>query len=597
METTNSILSYWDYGIIVLYFALTLWIGLRYAARANKDMDSFFLGGRGLSWLLAGVSMVATTFAADTPLAVNELVVKNGISGNWLWWNFLAGGMLTTFFFANLWRRSGVLTEVELIELRYSGKAAAFLRGFKAVYLGLFLNMLVLAWVNVAMVKILQGFFGLSGDAALLYTAAAMLFVAVYSSLSGLLGVAMTDAVQFVIAMFGCIVLAYLVVNSPQIGGIDGLQTQLLQLQPSALSFFPTIGEGGAQLGTTLAISISTFVAHIAFQWWASWYPGAEPGGGGYVAQRMMSTKSEKDAVYATLFFQIAHYCIRPWPWILVGLSCIILYPNLKDPQMGYILAMKDFLPDGIRGLLLVAFFAAYMSTIATQLNWGASYLVNDLYHRFVNPKANDQELLWAARIATVLLMAVGLGVSTQIQSIAGVWAFLIECGAGLGSVLILRWYWWRINAWSEIAATVAPLVVFGTIKILSIYYPDHAYLSFPNSYFITIGATVLTWVVVTFLTPPTDTATLLRFYEKVRPDGAWKPIQAQSKTHKSRASQLGSLLVCWLSAVAMTYSLLFGLGSLIFKHYGTAAIWAAVALVSFVVLRSMLSRTSVLGD
>lgn len=579
-----------DYVIIVAYFLLTIVIGLSYSKKAGKDLSGFFLGGRGLSWFIAGISMVATTFAADTPLAVNELVVKNGISGNWLWWNFLAGGMLTTFFFANLWRRSGVMTEVELIELRYSGQPAAILRGFKAVYLGLFINAMILGWVNVAMISILKEFFDLTYATALWYTAAAMVFVAIYSSISGLLGVAITDAVQFVIAMAGCIILAYIVVNSPEIGGIDQLKETLNATHPGALSFFPNISSTSATgIGSTLAISIGTFCAYLGIQWWASWYPGAEPGGGGYIAQRMMSTKTEKDAIYATLFFQVAHYCIRPWAWILVGLCAIVLYPDVADKKLGYIMAMKQFLPPGLKGLLLVAFFAAYMSTIATQLNWGASYIVNDLYYRFANPNASNKQLVLVARLTTLALMVIGLAVSTQIESISGVWSFLIECGAGLGLVLILRWYWWRINAWSEISATITPIILYTACK--------WADVPFPNSYFITVGITTIVWIAVTFLTKPTNTEHLKAFYARVRPDGAWEPIQRITTTVAQQESKIGGLLVCWLSAVALTYAILFGIGNVIFKEWTQAGISAAIALFSFAVLRAALNRTKVLAD
>ncbi len=448
-----------DWVIIGLYFFVALIIGLRYRGIGSRSLTDYFLGGRKMPWFVAGVSMVATTFAADTPLAVTELVAQNGISGNWLWWNMLLGGMLTTFFFARLWRRSGVLTEVELIELRYSGIQAAFLRGFKSVYLGLFMNVLIMGWVNLALMSILKVLFDIPDDQLLFYALGAMAITAVYSSISGLWGVAVTDVVQFVIAMTGCIILAIIVINSPEIGGISGLKSNL---PPWALNFFPSISDftpGDAATGLT--ITAGTFLAFIGFQWWASWYPGAEPGGGGYVAQRMMSTKNERDSVYATLLFQIAHYCLRPWPWILVGLASLVLYPELgaNEKRLGFVMAMKDFLPAGLMGLLLVAFLAAYMSTISTQLNWGASYLVNDFYLRFFEPGASQKKLIKVSRIVTFLLMIIAVFATSQMNSISGVWQFIIECGAGLGLVLILRWYWWRINAWSEITATIAPFI------------------------------------------------------------------------------------------------------------------------------------------
>ncbi len=575
------ILSPLDWAFIVAYMLLTIAVGLWFTQRAGKNLSAFILGGRNLSWYIAGISMVATTFAADTPLAVAELVGKNGISGNWLWWNMLAGGMLTTFFFAKLWRRAGVLTEAELIELRYSGREAAFLRGFKAVYLGLFMNMLIIGWVNVAMISIFIGFFDLSYSDALLYTGVLMAFTAVYSSLSGLLGVAMTDALQFVIAMTGCIILAFLTVNSPEIGGMANLQSRLPEW---SMQFFPTIGNSAADIGSALGISIGTFFAYVGVQWWACWYPGAEPGGGGYVAQRMMSVRNEREAVYATLLFQVAHYCIRPWPWIIVALCAMVLYPDLADKKMGYIMAMKQFLPNGLRGMLLVAFLAAYMSTISTQLNWGAGYLTNDLYHRFIKPQATDAQLVAAARIATILLMALGLSVSVFMNSISGVWSFLMECGAGLGLVLILRWYWWRINAWSEITATIAPFIAFALSKYVW-------QIQFPNSFFLTVGLTTVAWLAATFLTAPTNANVLRRFYEQVQPGGWWQPVRQTLATPGPTPSLLPNL-VAWISGVLMTYSVLFASGKCLFGHYAAAFTWALIAVASFGALRAALAKT-----
>ncbi|HRI26701.1 MAG TPA: Na+:solute symporter [Chitinophagales bacterium] len=580
-----------DWVIIGLFLLISLAIGLSVSRRAGKNLESFFLGGRNLPWYIAGLSMVATTFAADTPLAVTELVGQSGISGNWLWWNMLLGGMLTTFFFAKLWRRSGVLTEVELIERRYGGKPAAFLRGFKALYLGVFMNVIVIAWVNVAMIAIFTGFFGMSSTQALQYTAALMLLAAAYSSLSGLLGVALTDAVQFVIAMIGCIVLAVLVLQSDEIGGISGLKAQLPQ---SAFDFFPTIGNNTASNSGTfsvLSISVGAFLAYIGIQWWASWYPGAEPGGGGYVAQRMMSAKNEKNAVYATLFFQIAHYCIRPWPWVIVGLCAMVLYPDLTlaDKKLGYIYAMRDFLPAGFRGLLLVAFFAAYMSTISTQLNWGASYVVNDVYRRFIRPGATQQNLVMVARLTTLLLMAVGLYVSTQISSIKTLWSFVIECGAGLGLALILRWYWWRINAWSEIVATIAPFFAYAFSKFVLQW-------DFPDSFFVTVGFTTLAWITATLLTPPESPETLQQFYRTVQPDGFWKPVAQATFPHTAtHKHNLLWLVGAWLSAVVMTYSILFALGKLIFMEWGSFALFFTTAAIGLAALRYCLRFTKVL--
>ena len=573
-----------DWFIICGFFLVSLSIGLYYRNRASSSIEDFFLGGRNLPWYIAGISMVATTFAADTPLAVTELVGKYGVSGNWLWWSFLFGGMLTTFFFARLWRRSGVLTEVEFIEIRYSGTSAAILRGFKSIYLGLFMNILIIGWVNLALSALLVVFFGIPESEVLKYVAAVMFIAAIYSSLSGLWGVAVTDVIQFFVAMIGTIILAFLVVNSEEIGGIDGLKYQLLNKSPSSLDFFPSIGSSNSLTGT-LTLSIGAFLAYTTVQWWASWYPGAEPGGGGYVAQRIMSCKDEKSSIYATLFFQIAHYCIRPWPWILVALSCIILYPDLSDDdlRLGYVMAMKDFLPVGFKGLLLVAFLAAYMSTISTQLNWGAGYLVNDFYKRFINKNASEKNLVFISRLFTMILMFLSLFATNFMTSISGVWIFIIECGAGLGLLLILRWYWWRINAWSEITATIAPFIGYA----FSRYYLSW---EFPNTFFLTVGFTTFLWLLVTFLTKPVNNDKLESFYKKVRPDGVWTPFNKVF-----RLSDISNLIICWLSAVCLTYGSLFLFGKLIFKEWQHMLYSLLIVVISFVVLRKYMRKINIL--
>ncbi|MBC5992373.1 sodium:solute symporter family protein [Pontibacter cellulosilyticus] len=564
-----------DWIVMAVFAILILGIGISYTGKASGSLANYFLGGRNLTWWVAGTSMVATTFAADTPLAVTELVAQSGISGNWLWWNMLLGGLLTTFFFAKLWRRAGIITDLEFIEMRYSGKPASFLRGFRAIYLGIFMNSLIIGWVNVALMSIIEVFFEVPKSEQLFYVAIAMLVVVTYSSLSGLLGVAITDVVQFVIAMTGCIILAILVVNSEQIGGITGLKAKL----PSwSLDYFPSVGTEGATatgVAKSLTLSLGAFLAFTTVQWWASWYPGNEPGGGGYIAQRMMSTKNEKHALYATLFFQIGHYCIRPWPWIIVALCAVVLYPDLSaaDKKLGYVMAMKDFLPAGLKGLLLVAFFAAYMSTISTQLNWGASYIINDFYGRFINKEANQKQLVSASRITTVLLMIVSLAVTTQITSISAVWAFIMEAGAGLGLVLILRWYWWRINAWSEIVATIAPFIAFGVSKFILGW-------EFPDSFFLTVAFTTVAWIAATYLTRPTPMTKLHAFYEKIQPDGAWAPVRKSLGLPKPR-TKVFHLLIGWISAAVMVYSTLFLIGDLIFQNYARFAMWLAFAVVA----------------
>jgi solute:Na+ symporter, SSS family len=573
-------LHLYDYLILIGYFIFSISIALYYSKRAGKSTDEFFLSGRNLPWFLAGISMVATTFAADTPLAVTELVARNGIAGNWVWWNFAFGGLLTVFFFAKLWRRAGIMTEVEFAEIRYSGKPARFLRGFRAVYLGLFMNLVIMGWVNKAMSSILTGVFGIPDSEVLYYVFACMLLVAFYSALSGLWGVVVTDAFQFVIAMVGCIILAILVVNSPQIGGMTGMQEKLPAF---TFDFFPSI-TSIETAGGAFALTVASFLAYVGIIWWASWYPGAEPGGGGYVAQRMMSAKDEKHSLFATLFFQIAHYAIRPWPWVLVGLASLILYPELtsENKGMGFIFAMNDFLPVGLKGLLVAAFFAAYMSTIATQLNWGTSYLINDFYRRFLNKDKTEKHYVFSSRITTILLMLASIVVTLFITRISGAWEFIMEAGAGVGLVLILRWFWWRINAWSEISAMLTPFVVLPILK----YYQ----IEFPTTLFYLVSITTVVWVVVTFLTPPTDEKVLFSFYRRIHPGGAlWKKISVKLPDVKGD-SGFFRMFLNWIFGVVLVYSILFGTGKLIFGDITAFIIYVAAAAVSIIVIYINLS-------
>ncbi len=573
-----------DWLIIGFYFVGSAAVGIYYAKRAGGSMQEFFLSGRNLPWWLAGTSMVATTFAADTPLAVTELVARNGIAGNWLWWNFVFGGILTVFFFARFWRRAGIMTDVEFVELRYSGKPAAFLRGFRSMYLGIFMNCIIMGWVNLAMATILEGMFDIPRDQVMWYVGGALVVTAMYSALSGLWGVAVTDALQFVLAMFGCTVLAIVILNLPEIGGMSGLQEKL----PSwALQFTPTISDdASSSAGGALALTVSAFLAFVGVQWWASWYPGSEPGGGGYVAQRMMSAKDEKHSLFATLWFTIAHYCIRPWPWIIVGLATLVLYPELPADQkrLGYVYAMRDYLPVGLKGLLVAAFFAAYMSTIATQLNWGSSYVINDFYKRFFKPHADEKSLVKVSRITTILIMVISVVATNFIDTISGAWSFIIEAGAGLGLVLILRWFWWRINAWSEIAAMVTPLLVYG-------YISTQTSIQFPNTLFIIVSITTLSWIVVTFLTKPTEESTLLIFYRRVHPGGAgWKAIAAKLPEIQGD-SGYGILFTCWMLGVVLVYSFLFGLGKVFLGNYPLGVAFLAVGIGAGFGINFLLSK------
>jgi solute:Na+ symporter, SSS family len=566
---------------IILIAALGLFVGINLYLRSSgsRDMHSFFLGGGKMPWYVLGLSMVATTFAADTPLWVTEKIAQHGISGNWLWWNMMMGGMLTTFFFAKMWKRSGIMTEPEFIELRYSGIGARMLRGFKAVYLGLFLNAVIMGWVNLAMMRILEVFFDLDPDTAFRLTMAGLLLVALYASLAGLSGIVLTDSIQFFIAMAGSIVLAVIVLRQPEIGGIAGLKTQLPEWR---FDFFPKIGEQGS-IGT-FSLSICAFLSYFLLQWWNSWYPGAEPGGGGYIAQRMMSARNEKEALWSVLFFQILHYAVRPWPWIIVGLCSLVLYPSLPVEMSGkgFVLVMKDYLPAGLKGLLLVAFISAYMSTISTQINWGASYLINDVYARFMRPgntfsdnNKAQRHYVRAGKLTSLLLIVTAGFVTASINSIDQAAQFLITCGAGLGSVLILRWYWWRINAWTEIAATLIPIPVL----LFSKHYLEPAlgegYIQQNGSFYIVVGITIIGWLIVTYLTKPTETETLQRYVDTVRPGGYWKGFIM------SDSPGIGKLAFKWLLAVVMGYGCLFTMGYFIFAEMFWAGIWGAATVVA----------------
>ncbi len=573
------ILTWFDWSFVVSYFVVSFALGLYFYRRAGRNVVEFFLSGRHLPWWLAGTSMVATTFAADTPLAVAGFVGASGVAGNWIWWNMALGAMLTVFAFARLWRRAGVVTDIELTELRYSGHPAAVLRGVRAIYLGLFVNCLIVGWVNLAMAKILRVALGWERPTAVLV---GLGITGLYSALSGLWGVVVTDFFQFVLAMLGTIALAYFALA--HVGGIDALQEQL---PVSAFRVLPSVGGSAAADQFTLALPVAAFVAYVGVQWWASWYPGAEPGGGGYVAQRMMSARNEREALLATLWFTIAHYCVRPWPWILTGLACIVLYPNVADRELRYVLVMRDYLPAGWRGFLLAAFFAAYMSTVATQLNWGTSYLINDWYRRFLVRRATDQHYVWAARVATLVLMVLGGLVTFALESVAGAWQFLLESGAGVGAVLILRWYWWRVNAWSEIAAMVAPAVGLAWIKAFT----D---LEFPWTLLYLVPWTSACWLAVTWWTPPEPEACLIAFYRRVRPPGpGWARIA--KRAGDAPPEPIGPVLGDWLVGGVLVYACLFGVGALLLDSVAAALPYGLVAAASAALLwRSLVARPSV---
>jgi Na+/proline symporter len=568
-----------DWVVILAYFALSLGIGLYYRKRAGRGIDEYFVSGRQASWWLAGTSMVATTFAADTPLAVTGMVANGGIAGNWLWWNFAFSGILTVFFYARLWRRSGVLTDVEFAEIRYSGKPAAFLRGFRALYLAGPINCIVMGWVNLAMVKILGMVLGVDKTTAIFITLGITALTCAISALSGLHGVLITDFFQFIIMMGMAIVLAFFAVDA--VGGIDALKTQLLAIdrQGSPLAFFPEPNSAWMPL--------ITFFVYIAVNWWATWYPGAEPGGGGFIAQRMLATRDERESVFATLWFNVAFYAIRPWPWILVALVALVTYPGLADAESGYVKVMIDHLPASLRGLMVAGFLAAFMSTISTELNWGASYLINDFYRRFIEPDASERKLILASRVATVLLAVAASALTFYMESIAGAWKLLLATGAGTGGVLILRWFWWRINAWSEVAAMTAAFAVSLYLQLGLKFNTDDP-VDFAYVILITVGATTITWVAVTLLTSPEPRATLLAFYRRARPYPAfWGPIAAEAPEVRP-SSHAGHDFVNWICGCILIYGSLFGVGKWILHDWLPGVPYLVAATISaYVIYRS----------
>ncbi|MGH9721489.1 MAG: sodium:solute symporter family protein [Bryobacteraceae bacterium] len=579
-----------DWAIVAAYFLFNLAIGFYYRRRAGKSTNEFFLSGRNVPWWLAGTSMVATTFAADTPLAVTGMVARNGIAGNWLWWNFVASGMLTVFFYARLWRRSGVTTDVEFAEIRYSGKPAALLRGFRTVYLGIPINCIILGWVNLAMVKILMLILGVTKVEALAIVLGMIALTSFISTLSGLWGVLVTDMFQFVIKMGMVIVLAVVAVGA--VGGMDAMMAKLAEIDRakglatggagSALSFVPDLNSAW--------MPMITILVYISVNWWATWYPGAEPGGGGYVAQRMLSAKDERHSLLATLWFNIAHYAIRPWPWILTALASIILYPNLADPETGYIRVMIDHLPPSLRGLMVAAFAAAYMSTIGTQLNWGASYLVNDFYRRFLRKNETEGHYVAVSQWATVLLTVISAILTFYMDSITEAWKLLIVTGAGTGTVLILRWYWWRINAWSEVSAMACAAVVSIALQKMWGLNSDDP-VEFAYVMLITVGITTVVWLAVTFLTAPEPDETLVAFYRRVRPSAAlWKPIARLAPEAPPSRDGMFNLLD-WLCGCVMIYGALFGAGKILLKEPVTGSIFLAAAGVAGAVIYWDLSR------
>jgi Na+/proline symporter len=584
-----------DWFAVIAYLLITLLLGLYFRRRSGRSVDDYFLSGRNVSWWLAGTSMVATTFAADTPLVVTGLVYAQGVSGNWIWWSFLPSGMMTVFLFARLWRRSGLLTDVQFAEMRYAGKPAAFLRGFRALYLGLLMNCLILGWVTKAMTTIVASTLGVTDQKALAICVFFLIpFTGIYVALGGLWGVLWTDLFQFALKMSIVIGVAWYAVAA--CGGMHAMLNKLAAARLAspgsgdATAFFPDFSRPWTSeaLWTLPAL---TFVVYLGLQWWAFWYPGAEPGGGGYIAQRIFSARDERNGLLSVLWFNIAHYALRPWPWILTALAVIVLYPGLQHPESGYMLVVSQHVPAALRGVVVAGFMAAFMSTYATQLNWGASYLVSDFYRRFLRTGASDAHYVTMSRVATVLLVLVSAIVSMQLSSIRSGWEFVLEAGAGTGGVYLLRWYWWRVNAWSEISAMVTALASSLGLHWIAPFSGTGPVL-FAKTAVATTAITTLAWVVVTLLTKPEPQTKLVEFYKKVHPHvRGWRPV-AKLVPEIPETIDLGRNLVAWVLGCAMVYLALFAIGRFVLGAYGRGFALAVASVVCALLLRVNLRKS-----
>jgi Na+/proline symporter len=596
-----------DWAAIVAYLLITLLLGLYFRRNSGKSTADYFVSGRQVSWWLAGTSMVATTFAADTPLAVCGLVYTQGVAGNWLWWSFLPSGMMTVFLFARLWRRSGLITDVQFAEFRYHGKPAAFLRGFRAVYLGLLMNCLILGWVTKAMVNIIGTSLAISDAKALAICVFFLIpFTGIYVSLGGLWGVLWTDLFQFVLKMAIVIAVAWYGVRA--VGGMPQLLARLAEMRHAAgpgasdiTRMLPDFSRGltGEALWT---LPVITFVVHLAVQWWAFWYPGAEPGGGGYIAQRIFSARDEKNGLLSVLWFNLAHYALRPWPWILTALVAVVLYPGLAQPERGYMMVATRHTPHALLGILLAGFMAAFMSTVATQLNWGSSYLVEDFYRRFVNKKSTEAHYVNASRLATLFLVVAAAWVSVQLQSVSEGWKIVLELGAGTGGVYLLRWYWWRVNAWSEISAMAAALLTTLALRSHSLcialvgrpaLFQGSDAVIYAKTTLCTTAVTTLVWVTVTLLTPPEAPGTLLEFYRRVKPDViGWRPVAKMSGGDEI-THDLGKNLLNWVIGCIFVYAALFGIGQLCFGRLTSGFALGLLSLTCGVALYRLMPKPS----
>lgn len=576
-----------DWIVVALSIIVAFVPALFYARRGSSSTKEFFTSGQAAPWWLVGVSMVATTFSTDTPNLVTDLVRTKGVANNWAWWSFLLTGMMTVFFYARLWRRSKVLTDLEFYEIRYSGRAASFVRGFRAVYLGLFFNCVIMATVNLAAAKIANVLLGWPMSQTLLVCA---VINVVFAATSGLWGVLVVDFIQFGIAMTGSFAAAYFALQQPQVGGLSGLFSKI---DPATLALVPDFGDWG--------LTLSVLIIPLTVQWWSVWYPGAEPGGGSYIAQRMLASKSENDALAGTLFFNFAHYALRPWPWIIVALASILVYPQLADIAVAFPYvdaklvghdmaypAMLRFLPSGFLGLMIAGLLAAYVSTIATHLNWGGSYLVHDMYRRFMRPDAEEKHYVLVGRVVTALLMVLAALITFVLTSAQESFNLLMSIGAGTGLLYLLRWFWWRVTAWSEVAAMITSFVVavgFFVAGKMGVSVASHV------SLITGVVITTVVWVAVSYLGPQNDRATLESFYRLVRPGGpGWEPVRASTGLAPSPDSLTTSLLA-WVSGCFFVYSALFGSGSFLYGRTSQGLMWLAVFVVSGVALARLLPR------
>ena len=594
-------LSTIDWVIALLAVAVCFVPALFFARRSSKDTSEFFASGRSVPWWLAGLSMVATTFSSDTPNLVTDIVRRHGVAGNWVWWAFVLTGVATVFFYARLWRRSGVLTDLEFYELRYSGTAAGAVRGFRAVYLGLLFNCLIMATVNLAACKIAGVLFGLERWQTLLFVG---LLNVVFAAHSGLWGVLVIDMIQFFIKMSAVIVAAYFALAHPAVGGLSGMVEKLsAATSPEGANYLNILPDFTNHWDIALAV----FIMPLAVQWWAVWYPGAEPGGGSYIAQRMLASKSEKDALGAVLFFNVAHYVLRPWPWILVALCSIIVYPQLSDIQAAFphldpklighdiaYPAMLKFLPVGFVGLMLGGLIAANSSTILTHLNWGASYLVHDFYRRFLKKDGSERHYVFVGRLATVALFFISSAMVFVLDTAKDAFDIILQVGAGTGLLYLLRWFWWRINAWCEVVAMVSSFLV--SVGFIVLEKQGVVTLASAPRLILTVVITTVCWLLAAYLAPPTNRQTLIEFYKKVHPTGpGWEPIRREAGVSKADAIQDGDnipmALIGWVAGCAVIWSALFVVGNFLYGRLSYALMLLVVFVLSGLVLLKVSNR------